>query len=248
MTSPPGTYTASFTGLKQLEADFYQASFDMILTSVNVFVIDDPQDGLIVIDSSAPRLEDAENPIAQALAQLGKVPQDVRHLLLTHAHPDHIGNAGEFQALSGATIWMNPQGAGILEAERPAIRPVNIRSGGTRDTKLVIGRATVQHKIMDGQRLDLAGGINVIDTHGHSADHQSFLWHRHGGVMIVGDAVTNEKGVMAFAPFYDDAGEELRSVEKIGGYAFEKMAFGHGDYLSHGAREQFLKCWSTALT
>ncbi len=244
MTRPPGTYTASFTGLKQLETDFYQASFDMILTSVNVFVIDDPRDGLIVIDSSAPRLEDAENPIIQALAQLGKVPQDVRHLMLTHAHPDHIGNAGEFQALSGASVWMNPQGAGILEAEHPTIRPVKIRGGGVRETKLAIGRATVQHKIVDGQRLDLAGGIDVIDTIGHSADHQSFLWHRHGGVMIVGDAVTNEKGLMAFAPFYDDADEEMRSVEKIGGCAFEKMAFGHGDYIAHGAKEQFLRRWA----
>lgn len=233
---------SAFIDLQQLEFDFYQASFDLTITAVHLFVIDDPQDGMIVIDSSAPRAEGAENPIAQVLRLLGKAPQDVRHLLLTHAHPDHIGNAGEFQALSGATIWMNPAGAAILEAEHPVIRPVNIR-GGVRDNKPVIRRATVQHKITDGQRLDLAGGIDVIDTPGHSADHQSFLWHRHGGVMIVGDAVTNENGQMDFAPFYDNLEEELRSVEKLKRYAFEKMAFGHGDYIPHGARAAFLQHW-----
>ena len=233
----------AFIGLQQLESDFYQASFDLKITAVHLFVIDDPRDGLIVIDSSAPEAEGAENPIVQVLGQLGKQPHDVRHLLLTHAHPDHIGNAGEFQQLSGATVWMNPLGAGILEAERPAIRPVNIRGGGVRDNRPVIRSTTVQRKIMGGQRLDLAGGIDVIDTHGHSADHQSFLWHRHGGVMIVGDAVTNENGEMDFAPFYDDSAEELRSVEKLKGYAFEKMAFGHGDYIPRGAKEQFLKRW-----
>ncbi len=143
---------------------------------------------------------------------------------------------------------MNPLGARILEAEHPTIRPVNIRGGGVRDNKPVIQPATVQHKLRDGQRLDLAGGIDVIDTPGHAADHQSFLWRRHGGVMIVGDAVTHENGEMDFAPFYDDSAEELRSVEKLKGYAFEKMAFGHGDYILHGAKAQFLKCWGEQAT
>lgn len=211
---------SAFLGLKQLESDFYQASFDLKIA------------------------EGDANPIAQMLRRHGRSPQDVRHLLLTHAHPDHIGNAAELQRLSGATLWMNAQGAGILEAEHPVILPVNIRGGGVRDNKPVIRPATVGHKLMEGQRIDLAGGIAVIDTPGHSADHQSFLWHRHGGVMIVGDAVTNENGVMDFAPFYDDSAEELRSVEKLKGYVFEKMAFGHGEYIPRGAREQFLKCWS----
>lgn len=229
---------------QQLESDFYQASFDLMITAVHLFVIDDPSDGVVVIDSSTPSGEGAEDAVSQVLSQLGKSPKDVRHLLITHAHPDHIGNAGAFQRLSGASIWMNPLGAQILEAERPMILPINIRGGGVRDNKPLIRSATVQHKIVDGQMIDLAGGIEVIDTHGHSADHQSFLWHRHGGVMIAGDAVTNENGQMDFAPFYDDADEELRSVVKLVGYSFDKMAFGHGDYIPHDARAVFMRRWA----
>ncbi|EYB68615.1 hypothetical protein DEIPH_ctg019orf0030 [Deinococcus phoenicis] len=234
---------SSLLELQQLEPDLYQASFDLVISTVHIFVIDDPRDGLIVIDSSAPAPEGTENPIAQVLRELGRKPEDVRHVLLTHAHPDHIGNVGDFQKLSGATVWMNPLGARILESERPALPPVNIRGGGVRDKKPVLARATVHHKITDGQRIDLAGGIEVLDTHGHSADHQSFLWHRHGGVLFVGDAVTNENGEMGFAPFYDDLDEERRSVEKLQRYAFEKMAFGHGDYIPRRAKEKFIQRW-----
>ena len=229
--------------IQQLEPDLYQASFDIAITVVHIFVIDDPKDGLIVIDSGAPKGEGAENPIAQVVGQLGRQPRDVRNILLTHAHPDHIGNVGEFQRQSGATVWMNPIGAGILESEHPALVPVKIRGGGIRTPNANTVPATVQHKIVHGQTIELAGGIEVIDTPGHSQDHQSLLWHRHGGVLFAGDAVANENGHMDFAPFYDDLAEERRSVEKLKGYAFEKLAFGHGDYIPERAHEKFVERW-----
>ncbi len=229
--------------IRQLEPDLYQASLDFVLNIVNVFVIDDPHDGLIVIDTGAPKLEGTENPVAQVVRQLGRTPQDVRHVLLTHAHPDHIGNVGEFQQQSGAAVWMNPGGAGILESDSPTLVPVKIRGGGIRTPNAKIIPAKVQHRILHGQTLDLAGGIEVIDTPGHAQDHQSFLWHRHGGVLFIGDAVTNEGGHMECAPFYDDLNDERRSVERLGGYVFEKIAFGHGDYIPQGAREKFIRRW-----
>ncbi len=71
MTGEPvtigGKSLSAFMELQQLEAGFYQASFDLTITAVHIFVIDDPQDGVIVVDSSAPREERAENPIVQVL-------------------------------------------------------------------------------------------------------------------------------------------------------------------------------------
>jgi len=231
--------------IQQLESDLYQASFDMGLTVVNIFVINDPVDGLIVIDTGAPKVEGAENPVAQVIKSIGREQQGVPNILLTHAHPDHVGNAGEFQQQAGAVIWMNPQGAELLEADLPTLLPVKIRGGGIRIPDANIISAKVQHKIVDGQMIDLAGGIEVIDTPGHSQDHQSFLWHRHGGVLFTGDAVTNVHNRMDFAPFYDDLEEEMRSVEKLKGYTFEKIASGHGDYIPHGARTVFLQRWGS---
>lgn len=233
---------SNFIEIRQLEPDLYQASFDIVLTVVNIFVIDDPHDGLIVIDTSAPIREGTENPVAQVVRLLSRQPQDVHHILLTHAHPDHIGNAGEFQRQRDVTIWMNPLGASLLESDSPTLRPVKIRGGGLRTPASVLS-ARVRHKTLGGQTIDLAGGIEVIDTPGHAQDHQSFLWHRHGGVLFIGDAVANENGHLGFAPFYDDLDEERRAVDTLLGHAFEKIAFGHGDYIAHGGRDQLARWW-----
>ena len=226
--------------IRSLEADLYQASFDLGLTVVHLFVIVDPRDGVIVIDTSAPTGGGEENSVTQVVRQLGRRPEDVRHVLLTHAHPDHVGNVGEFQRQSGAHVWMNPSGANLLESDPPTLLPGKIRGGGLRTPAAVLP-AKVQHRITGTQVIDLAGGIEVINTPGHSSDHQSFLWRRHGGVLFVGDAVANENGQLGFAPFYDDLEEERRSVERLLDYPFEKMAFGHGDYIAQGAKETLLR-------
>lgn len=237
MTTPPE--------IQQLESDLYQATVDIGLTRVHLFVIDDPADGPIVIDTSAPKPEGTENPVVQVLRQLGRQPQDVQHVLLTHAHPDHIGNVGEFQRQSGAAVWMNPLGARLLEASPVTLLPVRIRGGGTR-TPAAVTSATVQRRITGGETIALAGGLTVIDTPGHSQDHQSFLWHRHGGVLFIGDAVTNEDGRLGFAPFYDDLADEQRAVDTLLGHTFEKVAFGHGDYIARQGRERLAQWWQAS--
>ena len=101
----------------------------------------------------------------------------------------------------------------LEDADSPTLPPVKIR-GGVRTPAAVVS-ARVQHKITGGQMVELAGGIEVIDTPGHSADHrsffwQSFLWHSHGGVLFIGDAVANENGHLRFGPFSNDLEAERR--------------------------------------
>ena len=54
---------------------------------VNTFLLDSP-DGCVLIDTGFPN---SENTILKAIQQLGKRSNDIRHIVLTHAHPDHIG-------------------------------------------------------------------------------------------------------------------------------------------------------------
>jgi len=55
---------------------------------VNTFLLDSP-DGCVLIDAGIPGSADK---ILQAVRDLNKQANDIRHIILTHAHPDHIGS------------------------------------------------------------------------------------------------------------------------------------------------------------
>jgi glyoxylase-like metal-dependent hydrolase (beta-lactamase superfamily II) len=55
---------------------------------VNTFLLDSP-DGCALIDTG---VSGSAAGILRALYELDKQPRDLRHIILTHAHPDHIGS------------------------------------------------------------------------------------------------------------------------------------------------------------
>src|SRR5690606_32998526 len=45
----------------------------------------------------------------RTLERYGIGPRDITRILLTHQHPDHYGLAGQFQALTGAPVFMSEE-------------------------------------------------------------------------------------------------------------------------------------------
>src|ERR671935_2430403 len=94
--------------------------------------------------------------------------------------------------------------------------------------------AGVDHELLDGQVLDVAGGIRVLHAPGPTAGQTSFLWNRHGGVLIAGDAAGARGNRVAaptgavFGMFTEDLGEAERSFRRLGELDFEVAVFGHG--------------------
>jgi hypothetical protein len=67
---------------------------------VRAFLLDDGQ-SLTLIDT----LRDKEGRLVlQALQQLGRQPTDVSRIILTHAHPSHLGGLAALKAATGARI------------------------------------------------------------------------------------------------------------------------------------------------
>ncbi len=62
--------------------------------------------GVTLVDTGYPG--DKERVIA-SLGKIGRAPADVDAVVLTHAHPDHLGSAEYFRSQVGKPVWVHEQ-------------------------------------------------------------------------------------------------------------------------------------------
>lgn len=216
---------------------------------VNVFLID-VADGLTLIDTGLPNSSDA---IVAGLRSLGKQPQDIRQILVTHGHRDHAGSLAAIQRMTGAPVGMHALDAAVVEAGLPQ-RPL-ARAPGLLNAILfpmvglfngAVEPAPVARKIQDGEELVIAGGMRAIHIPGHSAGQLALLWAQHGGVLFVADAVSNMIG-LGWSVANEDFTLTQRSVRNLAALDFEVACFGHGNAIVGGAAQQFRRKWPPSL-
>src|SRR5882757_5846224 len=82
------------------------------LGSTNTFLLDSGDD-CALIDTGFPGSGPA---ILGAVREIGKKPSDIRHILLTHAHVDHIGSYATLKNTTNASGYVHPLDAAIVEA------------------------------------------------------------------------------------------------------------------------------------
>jgi glyoxylase-like metal-dependent hydrolase (beta-lactamase superfamily II) len=213
---------------------------------VNTFLLDSP-DGCALIDTGVPGSAAA---ILRALHALGKQPGDVRHIILTHAHPDHIGNLAPLKKTTGAEVYIHPLDAGIATngagfrpmSPAPGLFPSMMFQMFVRPVETV-EPATIEHHVQAGGLLPIAGGLTAIHVPGHSAGQLAFFWPSHGGVLFAADTCMNLMG-LGWTMGYEDFEEGKRSLEKLAQLDFRVACFGHGQTILHDAGDRFRKMWA----
>jgi len=88
----------------------------------NAYLIEG-QDGLTLVDAGFPNKEAA---VFGALRELGRSPDQLKHLILTHGHPDHIGSAAAIVRETGARTYLHPLDIPLAETGGP-FRPMTRR-------------------------------------------------------------------------------------------------------------------------
>src|SRR5262249_41445988 len=176
-------------------------------------------------------------------------PADVRHLLVTHAHPDHIGSLAAIRVATGAAVYCHPADAEVVTTGR-GIRPLTLSRGAISwlvwrlFIRPILRRppqvepAPVDHHLSDGQVLPIAGGLTVVHAPGHCAGQVALLWAAHGGVLLAADAAANVAG-LRLSPAYEHLDEGGRSLRRLAALDFRVACFGPGQGSFHGCPAPF---------
>jgi glyoxylase-like metal-dependent hydrolase (beta-lactamase superfamily II) len=212
----------------------------------SVFLIVLP-DGLTLIDAGFPG---TMAHVDEAVRSLGRRPEEIRDVLVTHCHPDHAGGLAEVKRATGAQAWMHPADAELVRAGE-AFRPWKTAPGLRNRifARLVIRRSpssfepvAVEREVLPGETIPVAGGITALGTPGHTAGHLAFLWPSDGGVLFVGDAA-NHRRRLEPATIYEDLAQGLESLRMLGEQEFETACFAHGAPIVAGAAQEFRTTW-----
>jgi hydroxyacylglutathione hydrolase len=150
----------------------------------------------------------AQKVIFDYLKSIGRDPKEIKRIILTHSHPDHIGSAKSIKALTGCSVLAHG-------GERNWIEDVELQNRERPVpgfSALVGGSVTVDRVLNDGDLLDLGDAINlkVYHTPGHSKGSIS-LFLQEEGVLLSGDAIP----VAGDLPVYENFSQSLESVRKL---------------------------------
>ncbi|MCI0687597.1 MAG: MBL fold metallo-hydrolase [Sporichthyaceae bacterium] len=204
---------------------------------INSYLFKDQDGQLTLVDAG---LRTAPKRVVAALRWLGYNPADVTRIVLTHAHPDHAGGLAKLAAQTAATVTAHERDASYLRAGKAPARDVTLTTGRLFN-RFGSGRFSateVGAELVDGQLLDVGGGVEVIHTPGHTPGHVALL-HRGSGVLITGDAIFNVRG-MRWSPkaLCTDFALTRSTANRLGELDYTIAAFTHGPEIRYKAREE----------
>jgi len=197
----------------------------------NTYIIID-SDGITVIDAGLPR---SEKKILAYVSSLGKSAQDVKRIIITHADPDHFGGLAALQKATGAHTYASQIEANAIAKGRSS-REIAPKGFSLRRVLFTLigpfmkfAPVQVDEIIAEGQTLPILGGLQVLETPGHTPGHIS-LFATSAGILFCGDSmVTDENGLHGSRPglTWNDV-KARESVRKQAGLSAQIVCSGHG--------------------
>ncbi len=176
--------------------------------------------GLILIDVGFTPL--CHENIQKELDSMGSKWDDIKMIIITHAHGDHINNLAQVKKLTEAEVVIGEGDENALE-ERTGIK-----------ADIVLGQGDV---------IGACGNIEIIHVPGHSPGNLSIYLHRHNAI-IAGDTIFGDsEGTLEAPPekYCTDVDLAAKNLVILAEYDFDAMLLSHGKNTYQGAKEKVMK-------
>lgn len=186
--------------------------------------------GLTLVDASTPNQMDG---IFSAIERIGRQPQELRHILVTHADWDHAGSLADIQEATGAAVFAGEETTEWLtKGKSPPHLPRPVQAIASRLIGYRALSAAAANPVKDGQSLPILGELQAMATPGHTPGHFSFF-SAVTGVLFAGDALSTRGGKIGLAPSFvtADVSAARQSAIKLLDLAAAVLACGHGQPL-----------------
>lgn len=175
--------------------------------------------------------------IQRALKQLGRKPEDVKQILLTHSHGDHAGGASGMRELCGAPVSASAVDSEVIAGREPYVMAPAALGRALYSNRLKdYPRFEVDHKL-DGRTV-VEGGLEMIPAPGHTPGHMA-VWAPDLQALFVGDSVWNLPRVKhSWKAFTWNRDLNRESVRKLADLPSQSLWFGHGFTVERDGRRR----------
>ena len=143
---------------------------------------------LTLIDSGLPG---SHSSILRSIQRLGYKPADLQSILITHADPDHYGAAHALKEVCGAEVYASQKEAACMQTGGMSrvMQPQGLEAIYSLLLPLyTIPPVAVDHIVKADDRLDVLGGLTIINSAGHTPGHISF-YASVFGILFSGDSI-----------------------------------------------------------
>jgi glyoxylase-like metal-dependent hydrolase (beta-lactamase superfamily II) len=170
--------------------------------------------------------------ILEAVKELGRSPDEIKNIIISHSHMDHVGGLPELQKHISAKTGVHLAEAAEVQSHdplpNPFIHPLLARICESYLLRNDPGSARVDVTLNDGDEFPAFGGMRIIHAPGHTAGSIS-LYFPNRGVLLVGDALQYKFGRLMLPSrlFTQDMPEAAASVRKLASLDFETLVFSH---------------------
>ena len=197
--------------------DVYQLTF----RGANVVLI--VEEELTLIDTG---IRGSSPQIIAFIHSLGRSPEEISLIILTHNHLDHMGGLAELKQLSPAKVAIHKADiSNIVASWRVPITPLS----STFRSVFSIKYSDVDTRLVGGEVLEPLGGLEVIHTPGHTPGSIS-LFSPQNKLLIAGDALRKRRKTLHLPPKMAsaDLARAVGSIKKMSRLDFDILCFGHG--------------------
>jgi len=213
------------------------------LNHVNVGIVR-LANGYMLVDTGMDT-DESFAALSEALGSLGIAWTDIRQVLITHMHPDHIGLLPRVLGLTRATVIMHRDEVDhlntLIDPSHPPWIDDGLRIAGTPDSMVGAIHHSLKHlsaalrpvradvPLAGGEEIATAlGPAQIVWTPGHTVGHICLYWPSHRAIYAGDLLIEKITPNISWLPGRDCLAEYLNSLHSLLPYEIDTIIPSHG--------------------